>query len=105
MTATHDSDGIRAGRWLARLRRTRLLLAGIAIVFAGLWAGDALAALPALAGFVLIVAAALVGAASAESTPAALRRDERPAPGVGDPLLEAVLAGLPDPVVALNRGG
>src|SRR5258707_3106879 len=101
MTATHDSEGIRAGRWLARFKRTRLLLAAIAIVFAGLWAGDALAALPALAGFVLIVAAALVGAASAESAPAARRSDERPAPGVGDPLLEAVPARVSRSVVAL----
>src|SRR5712691_3995067 len=105
MTATHDSEGIQAGRWLARFKRLRLLLAAIAIVFAGLWAGDALAAVPALAGFVLLVAAALIGAASAEATPAALRRDEPPALGIGDPLIEAVLAGLPDPVVALNRGG
>src|SRR5712691_7868717 len=105
MTATHDSEGIQAGRWLARFKRLRLLLAAIAIVFAGLWAGDALAAVPALAGFALVVAAALVGAASAEATPAALRRDEPRALGIGDPLIEAVLAGLPDPIVALNRAG
>jgi two-component system, OmpR family, phosphate regulon sensor histidine kinase PhoR len=105
MTATHHSEGIRPGRWLARLRRMRLLLAAAAILFVGLWAGDALAALPALAGFVLVVAAALIGAASAEATPAVPPRGEPPAPRVGDPLIEAVLAGLPDPVVALNRQG
>jgi len=74
MAATHDSEGIRAGRWLARLRRTRLLRAAIEMVFACLWAGGALAAVPALAGFVLVAAAALVGAAGAEATPAALQR-------------------------------
>jgi two-component system, OmpR family, phosphate regulon sensor histidine kinase PhoR len=105
MTATHDSERVHARRWLPRLRRLRLLLAATAIVFAGLWAAGALAALPALAGFVLVALAALVALEGAEIAPAALRRDEPPAPRVGDPLIEAVLAGLPDPVVALDRQG
>src|SRR5436189_3474249 len=105
MTATHDSERSPAGRWRSRLGRLRLLLATGAILFVGLWAGGALAALPALGGFALVVAAALIGAASAEATPAALRRDEPRALGIGDPLIEAVLAGLPDPIVALNRAG
>jgi two-component system phosphate regulon sensor histidine kinase PhoR len=105
MTATHDSEDSRGGRWFRQLNSRRLLLATIAMVFAGLWAGDALAALPALAGFAIIAAAVLIGAASAEATLAALPKDEPPAPRVGDPLIEAVLAGLPDPIVALNRQG
>jgi two-component system phosphate regulon sensor histidine kinase PhoR len=83
----------------------RLVLTAAAIVFAGLWMFGALAPIPALAGFVLIAAAALVAAASAEATPAALPRDEPSAPHVGDPLIESVLAGLPDPVVALDHRG
>jgi two-component system phosphate regulon sensor histidine kinase PhoR len=35
----------------------------------------------------------------------ALPSDERRPPGIGDPLLEAVLAALPDPVVALGLNG
>jgi two-component system phosphate regulon sensor histidine kinase PhoR len=105
MTATHDSERSRTGQWLSRLARVRLLLATIAAVFAGLWAGGALAAMPALTGFALIAAAVLIGAASAEARPAALRQDRHPVPRVGDPLIEAVLAALPDPVVALNRQG
>ena len=35
----------------------------------------------------------------------ALPRDEPRAPRIGDPLIEAVLAGLPDPVVALDHRG
>ena len=105
MAATHDSERARTSRWLSRLERLRLLLAATAILFAGLWAGGELAALPALAGFALVTVAALIGAASAEALPSALPRREPPASRIGDPLIEAVLAGLPDPVVALNRQG
>src|SRR5262249_11575815 len=56
-------------------------------------------------GFVLIAAAALVATGRAVAIPTALRHDAPPAPQVGDPLIEAVLAGLPDPVVALHQQG
>src|SRR5262252_8177835 len=105
MAATHDSERARTSRWLSRLERLRLLLAATAILFAGLWAGGELAALPALAGFALVTVAALIGAASAEALPSALPRREPPAARIGDPLIEAVLAGLPDPVVALDSRG
>ena len=103
MTASNDSESSRSGGRLLRLGRMRLLLATVAIVFAGLWAMGAVAAWPALAGFVLIALAALVGAGSGQTIPAALRRDEPSAPR--DPLIEAVLTGLPDAVVALDRQG
>jgi two-component system, OmpR family, phosphate regulon sensor histidine kinase PhoR len=105
MTATHDSTAVRGTGWLERLRRVRLPLAAAAAVFAVLWLAGALAGLPALLGLALIAAAALVAAAPDAVTPAASRSDVPSAPRVGDPLIEAVLAGLPDPVVALNRQG
>src|SRR5262245_45491204 len=107
MTATHDSSSsdVQGSRWLQALRRVRLVLAIAAIVFAGLWLMGAIAAGPALAGFVLIAAAILAAAAGAEAIPAALPRDEPPVARTGDPLIEAVLAGLPDPVVALDSRG
>jgi two-component system phosphate regulon sensor histidine kinase PhoR len=83
----------------------RLVLTAAAIVFAALWALGAVATAPALAGFVLIAAAALAAAAGAEASPAASARREAPAARIGDPLIEAVLAGLPDPVVALDHRG
>jgi len=98
-------DSVRVGRWVARFRRMRLVLVATAIAFAGLWLFGATAALPALAGFVLVALAALVASARGDIAPAALARDEPRAPRVGDPLIEAVLAGLPDPVVALDRRG
>ena len=96
MTATHDS--VPVGRWVERLRRVRLVLVAAAIAFAGLWMLDAIAALPALAGFALVAAAALIASARGDVMPAALARDEPRAPRIGDPLIESVLAGLPDPV-------
>src|ERR1700752_787292 len=98
MSATHDSGNVRTGRWLDRLRHVRLLLAAGAIVFAGLWLAGSL---PGLAGFVLIAAAALVATAGAEALPPALQSAAPAAPRVGDPLIEAVLTGLPDPAGAL----
>ena len=53
----------------------------------------------------LIVAAVLIATGRDAVIPTASQRDTPPAPQVGDPLIEAVLAGLPDPVVALNRQG
>ena len=83
----------------------RFVLAAAAIVFASLWALGAIAVAPALVGFALIAAAVLVASAGAEAMPAALPRHEPPAARIGDPLIEAVLAGLPDPVVALDHRG
>jgi two-component system phosphate regulon sensor histidine kinase PhoR len=103
MTATHDS--VRIAGWVERFRRMRLVLAVAALAFAGLWMFGAIAALPALAGFALIAAAALIASASGAETPAALETHEPRAPRIGDPLIGSVLAGLPDPVVALDRRG
>jgi two-component system, OmpR family, phosphate regulon sensor histidine kinase PhoR len=103
MTATHDS--VRIGRWVERFRRMRLVVAVAALAFAGLWMFGAIAVLPALAGFALIAAAALIATASGTETPVALATNEPRAPRTGDPLIGSVLAGLPDPVVALDRRG
>src|SRR5262249_26164576 len=106
MTATHDSGATRPARWLDGLKRTRFVLAAAALAFGALWLLGAIHAAPALAGFALIAAAVLIATASAETTPALLPRDEPRAPRIGDPLIEAVLAGLPGPGVARGpRGG
>jgi two-component system phosphate regulon sensor histidine kinase PhoR len=106
MAAIHDSGGeARPGAWVDRLRRARLALIVVAVVFAVLWETGALATVPTLAAFASIAAAVLIGTASAVTTRRSLPRDVPPALRVGDPLVEAVLAGLPDPVVALDRHG
>jgi two-component system, OmpR family, phosphate regulon sensor histidine kinase PhoR len=80
-----------------------LVIAAAATVFAGLAAAGTLAAPYAIAGFAIVAAAALVSMRARE-------KNERLIPPVailerGDDLLRAVVAGLPDPVVALDRDG
>ena len=76
-----------------------------ALVFAALWQGGALATVPALVGCAIIAAAVLIRAAAGDAARQALPRPTRRLCVVGDPTVEAVLAGLPDPVVALDRQG
>src|SRR6202034_3512673 len=79
-----------------------LVIAAAATVFAGLAAAGTLAAPYAIAGFAIVAAAALVSMRARE-------KNERIPPVAiserGDDLLRAVVAGLPDPVVALDRDG
>jgi two-component system phosphate regulon sensor histidine kinase PhoR len=80
-----------------------LVIAAAATVFAVLAAAGTLAAPYAIAGFAIVAAAALVSMRAHE-------KNERLIPPVailerGDDLLRAVVAGLPDPVVALDRDG
>jgi two-component system phosphate regulon sensor histidine kinase PhoR len=106
MTAIDDSGGgSRPGLWLDRLKRARLVLIVAAAVFAVLWETGSLATAPSLGAFIVIAAAVLVRAVSGETARRTLPRDIPPALRVGDPLVEAVLAGMPDPVVALDRHG
>src|SRR5580700_11349766 len=105
MTAIHDSGNGRPTRWIDRFRRARLVLIVAAVVFAVLWESGALAGTPTLAAFAIIAVAVLIRAVSVESARRTLPRDDAPGLRVGDPLVEAVLAGMPDPVVALDRNG
>src|SRR5258707_2167508 len=105
MTATHDSGATRPARWLDGLKRARFVLAAAALAFGALWLLGAIAAAPALAGFALIAAAVLIATASAETKPALLPRDEPRAPRIRDPLIEAVLGGLPGPGGARDHPG
>ena len=85
-------------------RGVLLVIAAAAIVFAGLAIAGALAAAHAMAGFA-IVAAAVAGRHArrqGERTPGAAARGAQTR--AADPL-EAVVAGLPDPVIALDRDG
>jgi two-component system phosphate regulon sensor histidine kinase PhoR len=104
MSATDDHTRPRPARLSERLRSGRLALTAAALVFAALWAAGMLALTPALTAFALIAAAILL---TADRTAAPVRQpptDERPL-GTDIPQLEAVLAGIPDPVVALDRRG
>ena len=84
-------------------RRVLLVIAAAAIVFAVLAAAGTLAAAYAIAGFAIVAAAALASMRVSEKN----EQLARPVAVLerGDDLLRAVVAGLPDPVVALDRGG
>jgi two-component system, OmpR family, phosphate regulon sensor histidine kinase PhoR len=93
------------GRTLLTAKRSgRFVVLAAAIVFAALAIGGALPLAYALGGFVIVAAAAVLAIRTAKDEedrlvpPAAIL--ER-----GDGFLRAVVAGLPDPVVALDRDG
>ena len=105
MATNESSRSARWDDWLSRLKRARLALAVAALAFAGLWLAGVLALLPALVALAAVFAVAAVMAAGGDAARGAASPDVVPAARVGEPLIEAVLAGLPDPVVALNRNG
>jgi len=107
VTATHDSASLRPSRWIFALRRTRLVLIAAAVALGVLWMLGTIAAVPALVGFAAIAAAALIVAVNTEPAPApaSVIRDEPSAPGIADPLIQAVLSAVPDPVVAVDHRG
>jgi len=90
--------------WLGRIRRARLVLAAAAFVFAALAIGGVLSILQAALGFVLVAAAALIEASAAEQ-PGALALSPEGKPLASDWLVDAVVSGLPDAVIALDIRG
>jgi two-component system phosphate regulon sensor histidine kinase PhoR len=90
--------------WSTRVRGARTVIVAAAIVFAGLALAGLLAVPLALTGFVILAGAALVAAPGADGArpraPSAVAANV-----VGSDALQAMIAGLPDPVIALDRDG
>jgi two-component system phosphate regulon sensor histidine kinase PhoR len=86
-----------------RWRGGRLVIAAAAIVFAALAFAGVLPYAYAVAGFAFVTAAAVLAVRSGEEEER--RRQPIAISERGDDLLRAVVAGLPDPVVALDRDG
>jgi two-component system phosphate regulon sensor histidine kinase PhoR len=99
MSLAENRALLTAKRW----RGGRLVIAAAAIVFAGLAIAGTLPVVYAFAGFAIVAAAALL-AIRAGKEDGRLALPVAIAEG-GDDLLRAVVAGLPDPVVALDRNG
>jgi two-component system, OmpR family, phosphate regulon sensor histidine kinase PhoR len=99
MTLNEDRLALRRSGW----RRLRLVIATAAVVFAGLVILNALALGYALAGFAIVAAAAFLALRTGEQV-GSLARPVTVSERTGDPL-EAVVTGLPDPVIALDRNG
>jgi two-component system phosphate regulon sensor histidine kinase PhoR len=99
MTLNEDRVALRrTGR-----RRLRWVIATAAVVFAGLVILNALAVGYAVAGFVIVAAAAVLAMRAGEEV-GPLARPVAVSERTGDPL-EGVITGLPDPVIALDRNG
>jgi two-component system, OmpR family, phosphate regulon sensor histidine kinase PhoR len=99
MSLAEDRASLSSRRW----RGARLVIAAAALVFAALALAGALPYSYALAGFAIVAAAAVFAVRTGEEEgrrlkPIAISEH-------GDDLLRAVVAGLPDPVVALDRDG
>jgi two-component system, OmpR family, phosphate regulon sensor histidine kinase PhoR len=99
MSLSEGLVGPRRGGW----RSMRLVTVTAAIVFAGLVLLDALAIGYAVAGFAIVTVAAFL-AKRADEEVGRLARPIAVSERAGDPL-EAVIAGLPDPAIALDRNG
>jgi two-component system, OmpR family, phosphate regulon sensor histidine kinase PhoR len=99
MSATEGHVPLVVARW----RGARLVIAAAAVVFAGLALAGTLPVAYAVAGFAVVSAAAALALRSGGEEDRLARPIAIAAPG--DELLRAVVAGLPDPVVALDRDG
>ncbi len=99
MSLNDDRVALQRGGW----RPLRLMVATAAVVFAGLTVLDALTVGYAVMGFIIVSAAAFLAMRAGEEV-SPLARPVAVAEGVGDSL-QAVVAGLPDPVIALDRNG
>jgi two-component system phosphate regulon sensor histidine kinase PhoR len=99
-----NTDAMRAGLSTARARlRAASAVIAAAVVLLGLAASGALALMPALVGLLLVVLAAWWG--RRQTLPAAALPVVASEQETRTRLLETVLAGLPDPVVALDGSG
>jgi two-component system, OmpR family, phosphate regulon sensor histidine kinase PhoR len=87
----------------SRWRGNRVVIVAAAIVFGGFVALGAMTSGYGLLGFVILVLAALLANRATEEA-GRLARPVAVAERAGEPL-EAVIAGVPDPVIALDRNG
>jgi two-component system, OmpR family, phosphate regulon sensor histidine kinase PhoR len=87
----------------SRWRGIRIVIVAAAIVFGGFVALGAITSGYGLLGFVILVLAALLASRATEED-GRLARPVAVAERAGEPL-EAVIAGVPDPVIALDRNG
>jgi two-component system, OmpR family, phosphate regulon sensor histidine kinase PhoR len=87
----------------SRWRGIRIVIVAAAIVFGGFVALGAITSGYGLLGFVILVLAALLASRATEED-GRLARPVAVAERAGEPL-EAVIAGVPDPVIALDRSG
>ncbi|HEY2138135.1 MAG TPA: ATP-binding protein [Xanthobacteraceae bacterium] len=90
--------------WLDRLKRARYVLAATALVFLALDVMSILSVVQASIGFLIVAAASLIDFTTVEDH-AAVAPSHEGKPLAADWLVEAVVSGLPDAVIVLDRRG
>src|SRR5262245_47256527 len=103
--ALANSEWLRGSRVYRRIGSMRLVLGVVAVVLGTLWAFGALSAVPALLAFILIAAAVLLSRDNSAAAPLIAAITDRGAVLEQIPMLESVLSGLPQPVIALDAQG
>jgi two-component system phosphate regulon sensor histidine kinase PhoR len=89
--------------WTHRLRRGRFALASAAIILFALESMGVLTLVQALGGFSIIVIAVLIPLEGETGTTAAPLSEDKSS--LSDWLVESIISGLPDAVIALDRDG
>jgi two-component system, OmpR family, phosphate regulon sensor histidine kinase PhoR len=95
----------RADSWWGREAAPRRALVAAALMLVVLVAVGALGFAYALAAAAVVMLAAWIGSGRRTTVGAFSSLPERRGPRLADPLVEAVIAGLPDPVIVLDREG
>ena len=103
--ALANSEWLRGSRFYRRIGSVRLALGAVALVMGALWLFGALAAVPAIAAFVVIAAVILLSAQNSPAAPLIEAIVDSRTALEQIPFLETVLAGLPQPVIALDVQG
>jgi two-component system phosphate regulon sensor histidine kinase PhoR len=95
----------RADSWWGREAAPRRALIAAALMLVVLVGVGALGFAYALAAVAVVMLAAWIGSGRRTTVGAFSSLPERRGPRLADPLVEAVIAGLPDPVIVLDREG
>jgi two-component system, OmpR family, phosphate regulon sensor histidine kinase PhoR len=95
------NDVVMPGGAMRRFVRTRPVLLVAAVLFVGLVQFAGLAAVPAVIGFAVIALAVLIREAALPGTDDASMYGERTMPLLADRMVNAIIAGLSDPALAL----
>jgi two-component system phosphate regulon sensor histidine kinase PhoR len=104
MTAT-EHRGDRGGTWLGQFAGARLVFLAAAIVLVSFAATGALSLAYAAAGLAIVAVAALLADLARPRLPSAAPMASRADTQMPAAAVDAMLEGLPDPVVALDRDG
>src|ERR1700745_4330961 len=95
----------RADSWWGREAAPRRALGAAGLMLVVLVGVGALGFAYAIAAVAVVTLAAWIGSGRRTTVGAFSSLPERRGPRLADPLGEAVIAGLPDPVIVLGRGG